>query len=545
MSDTPIERDEQEEEEEDALFFWKILPQRLQQIRDLYLGYKLPWVIGYSGGKDSTLMLQLIWRALADLPIELRKYPIYVVGNDTLVEDPVMVARLRRSIRLINEASPRRAPDAAGEADPPLFSAHVVIPDLLDRFWFNVCGRGYPAPSIRTRWCTERLKIDATTAFILAQISKHGQVVLALGTREQESTTRRTSMRKHALPGMKLRRHSTIHQAYVYTPIADVPKDALWQYLLECTPTPWGDDNYQLLALYHASDGECPLVTDLSRPACGNGRMGCYVCTLVDENKSLWARVDAGEEWLIPLLQLHSFLRDTIQVERKPLYRSLEARGTNRVELNKQGMPSYRCYTLETRKDLLRRVLKAQEQMRKEGPFPELELISFEELCAIRAIWRDEEQDWEDSLPAIYREATGRDLPWPAEPSDAWRNAASKTLIDHFCRKRQLPPRLVMQLLEALCQFQRAPQACGDSGEAIQPVLLQESDTPHQQQVALLHLLETVEVLLARDWRDPEIRLGELMARHQEKKEREKDLPQPLPLPLKSTRRRAKPAEAR
>jgi DNA sulfur modification protein DndC len=222
----------------------------------------------------------------------------------------------------------------------PLFSAHLVKPELHDRFWLNVCGRGYPAPSIRTRWCTERLKIDSTARFILSQISKHGQILLTLGTREEESTTRRVSMRKHALPGMQLQRHSTMHQAYVYTPIADVCKDDLWQYLIQFHDTPWGDDNYDLLALYKASDGECPLVTDVSRPACGNGRMGCYVCTLVESNKSLAARIDDGEEWLLPLLAIHQFLHDTIQPDQKHRYRSLEARGTNLIELNRQGKPS-------------------------------------------------------------------------------------------------------------------------------------------------------------------------------------------------------------
>lgn len=529
---TPMTEQEQIDWEDED-FFWETFRLRLQQIRDLYLGYKIPWVIGYSGGKDSTLMLQLIWRALAELPREQLLYPVYVVGNDTLVEDPVLVARLCRSLQRINETSPRRAPDPfTGEVNLPLFSAHLVKPDLYDRFWLNVCGRGYPAPSIRTRWCTDRLKIDSTAKFILSQISKHGQILLTLGTREEESTTRRVSMRKHALPGMKLQRHSTMHQAYVYTPIADVCKDDLWQYLIQFHDTPWGDDNYDLLALYKASDGECPLVTDVSRPACGNGRMGCYVCTLVESNKSLAARIDDGEEWLLPLLGIHQFLHDTIQPDQKHRYRSLEARGTNLIELNRQGKPSYRCYTLETRKEILRRVLLAQEQLRREGPFPDIELIDFEELCAIRQIWLDEEQDWEDSLPLIYREATGRDLPWPTLPNDAWRNAISKTLIVNFCQKRQLPPRLVMQLLESLRQFQLAltmPPASGGA-EVLQPVLLEEGDVLSGQQEPLLHLLEIVVSLLSRDWRDQETRLEEVLARHQLQQERASELPTPQPL---------------
>ena len=117
---TPMTKQEQIDWEDED-FFWETFRLRLQQMRDLYLGYKIPWVIGYSGGKDSTLMLQLIWRALAELPREQLLYPVYVVGNDTLVEDPVLVARLCRSLQRINETSPRRAPDSlTGEANLPL-----------------------------------------------------------------------------------------------------------------------------------------------------------------------------------------------------------------------------------------------------------------------------------------------------------------------------------------------------------------------------------------------------------------------------------------
>lgn len=531
---------------DDEDFFWTTLRQRLQHIRDLYLGYKLPWVIGYSGGKDSTLMLQLIWRALAELPREQLAYPVYIVGNDTLVEDPFMVARLRQSLQRINEISPRRAADpVSGEEDLPLFSAHLVQPELSSRFWFNVCGRGYPAPSIRTRWCTQRLKIDSTAKFILSRISKHGNIILALGTREEESTTRRVSMRKYALPGMELRRHSTMHQAYVYTPIADVSKDELWQYLIQFHDTPWGDNNYDLLAIYSASDGECPLITDLSRPACGNGRMGCYVCTLVEYNKSLAARADGGEEWVIPLLQLHLFLRDTIEPGQKHLYRSLEARGTNRVELNRQGDPSYRCYTLETRKDILRRVLNAEVQLRRESPFPDIELIDFEELCAIRQVWLDEEMDWEDSLPKIYKEVTGRDHFWPNPPESAWRNADSKTLIVNFCQQQQLPPRLVMHLLEAMRQFQLAQyDTLPAFDEAlVQTTLLEGSSADPGQQRVLLRLLESVLSLLTRDWRDHETRLAEVLAVYRENREREENLPQQQALITLQKSKRAKKKE--
>ena len=44
------------------------LESRYTEIRDVYLSDTRPWVIGYSGGKDSTVALQLIWYALSESP---------------------------------------------------------------------------------------------------------------------------------------------------------------------------------------------------------------------------------------------------------------------------------------------------------------------------------------------------------------------------------------------------------------------------------------------------------------------------------------------
>ena len=39
----------------------------METVRNLYLADEIPWVIGYSGGKDSTATLQLVWLALSKL----------------------------------------------------------------------------------------------------------------------------------------------------------------------------------------------------------------------------------------------------------------------------------------------------------------------------------------------------------------------------------------------------------------------------------------------------------------------------------------------
>ena len=57
-------------------------------------------------------------------------------------------------------------------------------------------------------------------------------------------------------------------------------------------------------------DGECPLVVDASTPSCGDSRFGCWVCTLVDKDKSMSAMIqnDEEKEWMLPLLELRNDL---------------------------------------------------------------------------------------------------------------------------------------------------------------------------------------------------------------------------------------------
>ena len=157
------------------------LDSRYEEIRSVYLADRRPWVIGYSGGKDSTTALQMIWYALLKLPRHQLTKPVYVIASDTLVETPKIVDYIDSSLKRMN--------DTAQRENLP-FSAHKVKPVLENTFWVNLIGRGYPAPSKRFRWCTDRLKIDPANRFILEKVAEHGEVVMVLGVRKAESATR-------------------------------------------------------------------------------------------------------------------------------------------------------------------------------------------------------------------------------------------------------------------------------------------------------------------------------------------------------------------
>ena len=383
--------------------------ERLQrEIQQLYLADAIPWVVGYSGGKDSTATLQLVWRALAALAPEQLIKTVHVISTDTLVENPVVAAWVTRSLEVMD----RRAAD-----DRLPFRPHRLTPKVEDTFWVNLIGKGYPAPRPKFRWCTERLKIKPSNAFIRRVVRKHGEAILVLGTRKAES-----SGRAHRMTQLEDRRardrlspNASLPNSLVYSPIEDWTNDDVRLFLMQ-TPNPWGFSNKDLLTMYQGAspDGECPLVVDASTPSCGDSRFGCWVCTLVDKDKSMSAMIqnDEEKEWMLPLLELRNDLdlRDD-----KPLRDFRRMNG--RVQLfHDEPIPG--PYTQEAREQWLRRLLEAQVWIRSQKR-PEvrgIELITLDELEEIRRIWVVDKHEFEDRLPAIYSEVIGE--PYPGAPMD-------------------------------------------------------------------------------------------------------------------------------
>ena len=414
------------------------------EVREIYLADGRPWVVGYSGGKDSTTALQLLWSAIAALPVSQRRKKIYVISSDTLVETPVVSHYI--------DVSLERIAKAATEQGMPI-ETHKVVPEVDKSFWVNLIGRGYPAPSRRFRWCTERLKIEPANDFIRSRVAEFGEVVMVLGVRRQESATRAQVMSLHKIEGSRLSRHSSLLNAFVYAPISEFSTDDVWTYLLQ-NQSPWGNDNRDLVAMYrNASSGECPLVVDTSTPSCGNSRFGCWVCTVVERDKAMEAMIDSGEEWLTPLLEYRDKLAATQNPALKLKYRDYRRR-TGKVSFigeTDRVMPG--PYTMDFRRELLRGLLETQRRVADEAPEGEAPiLIHPAELHEIRRLWRTESGDWADSVPRIVRETLGKDRDF-AEPDWVSEDAVAFTaddgeLLNAICEENDVPTELVMRLLD-------------------------------------------------------------------------------------------------
>ncbi len=340
------------------------------EIRDQFLDEdeNRPWIIGFSGGKDSTLLLQVVWNAVKALPREIRhSRDIWVVCNDTLVENPRIVDFIERTLKKVQQA--------AVDQDMPVRVAQTT-PSLEDTFWVNLIGKGYPAPGSVFRWCTERLKINPTSRFILEKINKHGEAIILLGTRSDESKKRAASMNSYERKGKRLRRH-VLPNAWVFAAIKDVKTNELWQYLMQAR-APWGGTHKELVALYkNANGGDCPLVIDKTTPSCGNSRFGCWVCTVVKKDKSMEGLIENGEEWMLPLVEFRDWLVYT--KENPATYRQKQRRnGETKENAHGPYFPQYRA-------EMLERVLKAQKEI-QEGQ-GDITLINPQELVAIQITW--------------------------------------------------------------------------------------------------------------------------------------------------------------
>jgi DNA sulfur modification protein DndC len=344
-----------------------VLEEIRQQIVETYRMDKRPWVVGFSGGKDSTALLQIVFETLLELPESERVKPLHVVSNDTLVEIPQVAQMVASSLEKIEGAAIRhRLP----------ISVKQTTPEIEETFFVNLIGRGYPSPNTRFRWCTERMKIDPTSRYIKEVINQQGEVIILLGARKSESATRAQVMENHRLEGTVLRRHSRMPKCFVYTPIENLSTDDVWEYLLT-VDSPWGNDNHGLFKLYkEAEGGECPLVIDTTTPSCGNSRFGCWVCTVVEQDRAVEGFIESGSENLRPLLRFRGFLK-----EARSRREWRERVRKNGQLVNQAGEEVWGPFTLDARREILRQLLLVEKESG-------LRLVSMEELLLIQRLWQ-------------------------------------------------------------------------------------------------------------------------------------------------------------
>lgn len=451
--------------------FEKKIKEAKELIKEVYQYDNIPWVIGYSGGKDSTATTQLVVETLIEMKkenINLNK-KVYIISSDTLVENPMIINTIVKTINEIRNLANLELP----------IDATIVTPLYEKSFWTNLIGRGYPCPNQTFRWCTDRMKIEPANRFINSVVDQYGEAVMVLGVRGGESKSRDKVLKTHTIKGKKLMRHTTMPNAYVFAPIRSFTSDDVWNYLLQ-NESPWGGNNQDLYKLYADSSEDCPLIIDESTKeaagSCGKSRFGCWVCTVVGKDKSLTGFISNGVKWLIPLLKYRNWLynirdKDEYRMKRRNngslYFTKIKKTTESEIELpNKNGkgkltikkingkwVDSYndewnvfesldaeneaRHYIIKNRIDLdsgknpkiIIKNVEGQFSKLGNGPFTfefrkkmlkklleterdletKYKLIKIEELNEIRKLWI-KQGDWQDSVSKIYKETYNEDL---------------------------------------------------------------------------------------------------------------------------------------
>jgi DNA sulfur modification protein DndC len=345
-----------------------------------------PWIIGYSGGKDSTLVAHLVFEMLMALPPSERTRQVHIVANDTLVESPLVVQHIIDSITEIENA-------ALAFGLPVVTKITRPAPD--QSFWVNLIGRGYPSPNRSFRWCTDRMKILPTSRYIKSQADTAGQVILLLGVRRTESATRAASVGRYD-NGERLNKHNDLQGCMVFRPIVELDTEDVWEFLALNEP-PWGGSHLKLIGLYReASGGECPVVTSKEdAPSCGttSSRFGCWTCTVVEKDRSLEGFVESGYAEFSPLLDF----RDWLASIRNDKERRQARRRDGRITITDGGVFVPGPFTLQTRSEIFER-LRALEKATGQA------LISEEEIGLIHEIWAEELATYANARPMSVRE---------------------------------------------------------------------------------------------------------------------------------------------
>lgn len=323
-------------------------------LTELYLQDNKEWIDTYSGGKDSTLVLSLLFKMLQRLPKEKRTKRIHIVSADTKVESKQMTTYLKKNLELIKQF----------EEELNLV-VHLVEPDLKNSFFWNVIGRGVvaPKPPSPFQWCTKKMKINPmnkkmdeiiseapinlSNVFNNAGIESKEvterpyDVMMLVGSRLDESVKRANSIKKYSDKEQELfGRNPDYHNVKMCYPIKYVKTSDLWAYIMAEQELPWGLPTSELFDMYSDGSGECPMTQDELTKAkgCGstNSRNGCWVCLYAGRNdKMLETLISSGQTEVKYLAEWKAFLYDvTYDVRyREPLRRREVEENNKKVEL--------------------------------------------------------------------------------------------------------------------------------------------------------------------------------------------------------------------
>lgn len=277
----------------------ELVERSLSTLTDLAEKYsKAVWEVGFSGGKDSTLLLHLLVEFLEDrLNRPKAKLPkaIYVVHEDTLLEPPPLRQYTRKVLTDLIAYS--------YEVLGGLLKVKIVRPSEGEDFFSMMIDRGYPAPHYRFRWCVRVLKVKPMRTFLSKLIAK-GKVIMLTGLRIDESHFRSHVIRRRA--------GKQNHQLLKVAPLLNWRKEHVFAFLRQAKQ-PWNGHDYSLLLRIYGQPKQKGTQQDQ------NVRFGCWTCTVVKHEKALYK---LGTSIWPKALVLAEAKEDIRAISRNPVFRT-------------------------------------------------------------------------------------------------------------------------------------------------------------------------------------------------------------------------------
>lgn len=311
------------------------------------------WIIGFSGGKNSTALLKVF----ASAALDARRLPkrIDVIYCDTGVENPVLDAYVKTLFANLA--------DEFARTDLP-FHTSILRAPIENRFFVKIIGRGYPPPTNNFRWCTNNLRIRPVAAFIRA--AALGGAIVALGMRRAESRQRDRSLARGGGDIWQMQIEGG-RQYRMFLPILDFDVYEVWDTVFSL-PFPSSIQPDALAVLYRGAAGEYPIIKAPQAAPCASGRFGCWTCTVVRRDRSSELLVAAGHRNLLPYLEF----RDWLARIRNDAWR--------RWPIRRNGTAGLGPFTLEARREIFTKLKKLEVVV-------EASLLSKEELEEIERLW--------------------------------------------------------------------------------------------------------------------------------------------------------------
>lgn len=326
----------------------------LKRIREQYCDNDLPWYLGFSGGKDSTALIAAVYSAL--LSLRRPNKTVTILYCDTGVEIPIIAEYVRRTLVDISKQA---------KWDGVPVRTTIVKPQLNDSFFVKVIGNGYPPPTNKFRWCTDRLRIGPVRRIMKSSSKTHS--IMLLGTRWEESPERTRTLGRFRLNSDYYFKQAGNANTTIFAPLADFSTRQIWDYL-HSDGIPTFLNIPALISLYKAANGnkcsgKCSGCAD-----CTSGRFGCWICTVVRKDRAVTNMVNDGYPELTPLLNFRNWI---IGIRDKPHLR---------YKRRRNGDVGLGPFTLRTRREILTRLRKAEQATRWQL------LSSTEEKC-IKHYW--------------------------------------------------------------------------------------------------------------------------------------------------------------